>query len=55
MEHVKVQAAEVMVGLKDVEAFVVLEEVIPETAASDALNIGKIGINLNLVSEDEFD
>lgn len=55
MEPTKVQATEVMVTLKVVESSVLSEEVVPETVASDALNSGKTSINLNLVSEDDFD
>lgn len=44
-----------MVGLKAMEAFAVSEEVVIEIVASDAMNYGKIGINLNLVFEDVFD
>lgn len=44
-----------MVGLKVVEASACSKEVVLKTAASDALNYGKTGINQNLVSEDDFD
>lgn len=55
LELAEVQATKVMFGLKVVEASVVSEEVIPETAALDALNYGKTCINMNLVYEDDFD
>lgn len=55
LEPVKVQAAEVMTSLKDVEDSVISVEVILESIASDALNSGETCINLNLVSEDNFD
>ena len=44
-----------MIGLKVVEAYANSEEVIPETTASDALIYGETCINLNLISEDDFD
>lgn len=55
LEPVEVQVAKVMVVLKVMEASNVSKKVVPETATFDALNSGKIGINLNLVSEDDFD
>lgn len=48
-------AAEVMVGLKVVEASIVSKEVVPEIATSNALNSGKTCINLNLVSKNDLD
>ena len=44
-----------MVGLKVVEDSSVSEEVVPKTATSDALNTSETCINMNLVSEDDFD
>lgn len=55
METSEAQAAEVMVDLQAVEASGIPKGVFPEIAASDALNTGETGINLNLVSEDDFD
>lgn len=52
MDPAEFQDAEVMIGLKVVEAST---KVSPTTVASEVLISGETCINLNLISEDDFD